>query len=52
MEQSPAPPYPGLTAAPHGAAGRGRRGALRWALGTLAVSSALLTGLLTRLQAS
>src|SRR5687768_4584607 len=47
MEQSPAPPYPGLTAAPHGAAGRGRRGALRWALGTLAVSSALLTGLLT-----
>ncbi|HEX8500236.1 MAG TPA: PrsW family intramembrane metalloprotease [Pyrinomonadaceae bacterium] len=45
MDQFPAPPYPGVTAAPQTRAGR--RGALRWALGTLAVVAALLAGLLT-----
>jgi RsiW-degrading membrane proteinase PrsW (M82 family) len=46
MDQFPAPPYPGVTVAPHARAGR-RRGALRWALGSLAVLASLLAGLLT-----
>ena len=44
MDQFTAPPYP-VTVAPQTRA-RGR-GALRWALGTLAVLAALLAGLLT-----
>ncbi|MCA1621691.1 MAG: PrsW family intramembrane metalloprotease [Acidobacteria bacterium] len=45
MEQSPAPPYPGVTVARQTRARR--RGALRWALGSLAVLAALLAGLIT-----
>ncbi|HEX7956115.1 MAG TPA: PrsW family intramembrane metalloprotease [Pyrinomonadaceae bacterium] len=47
MNQSPAPPYAGLTLAPPPPRGARRRGALRWALATLAVLGALLTGLFT-----
>jgi RsiW-degrading membrane proteinase PrsW (M82 family) len=46
MDQFPAPPYPQASAAPAVVAGR-RRGVLRWALGALAVLTALLTGLFT-----
>src|SRR5215204_5275088 len=45
MDQFPAPPYLGVTVAPRTRASR--RGALRWALGSLAVLASLLTGLLT-----
>jgi RsiW-degrading membrane proteinase PrsW (M82 family) len=45
MDQFPAPPYPGVTAAARQRAGY--RGALRWALGSLAVLAALLAGLVT-----
>src|SRR3954465_2905264 len=45
MDQFPAPPYPGMTVAPQTRAGQ--RTVLRWALGSLAVLAALLTGLIT-----
>ena len=45
MDQFPAPPYPGVPVARQ-TRGVGR-GALRWALGTLAVLAALLAGLIT-----
>jgi RsiW-degrading membrane proteinase PrsW (M82 family) len=46
MDQSPAPPYTGVTVASPARAAR-RRGVLRWALGSLTVLAALLTGLFT-----
>jgi len=45
MDQFPAPPYPGVTLTPPVRARK--RGALRWALGSLAVLAALLAGLFT-----
>ena len=45
MDQFPAPPYPQVTAPP--ALPKARRAVLRWALASLAVLTALLTGLIT-----
>jgi RsiW-degrading membrane proteinase PrsW (M82 family) len=45
MDQFTAPSYPQVTVAP--AMSAGKRGVLRWALGSLAVLTALLTGLFT-----
>ncbi|MDT5295009.1 MAG: protease PrsW [Acidobacteriota bacterium] len=45
MDQFPAPPYPQVAVAP--ALSAGKRGVLRWALVSLAVLGALLTGLFT-----
>ena len=45
MDQSPAPPYPGMTVAPTAPAVK--RGVLRWAVWAAAVLAALLTGLCT-----